>query len=363
MKSNHHTHDLASIRAIYELPLTTLIMRAQQVHHTHHNPAGVLLCALKSIKTGACPEDCSYCPQSAHNHTFVEAEVLMETETILTDARNAKAGGAARFCMGAAWRSVRDGRQFDSVLETVRGVKSLGLQVCCTLGMLSPDQATRLKQAGCDVYNHNLDTSREFYPSIVTTRSYDDRLQTLAHVRAAGMDVCSGGILGMGETIDDRLAMLAELAALDPQPDSVPINALVAVEGTPLAGRQRVDSIEFVRTLATARILMPRAVLRLSAGRSEMNDETQALCFLAGANSIFTGDKLLTTGNPGIDEDLALLRRLGLEPLSDVSAAAASQENRAAHDEHDHEHPMRENGTWAHACTGDGHCEEGHAHD
>jgi biotin synthase len=292
-----------------------LIFKAQEAHQANQDPAGVQLCTLKSIKTGACPEDCAYCPQSVHHNTFVEAESLMETETILADARRAKIGGASRFCMGAAWRKVADGKQFDSVLKTVSGVKELGLEVCCTLGMLSEPQAVRLKQAGCDVYNHNLDTSREHYAKIITTRTYDDRLQTLSNVRKAGLEVCSGGIIGMGETVDDRLKMLVELANMDPQPDSVPINALVAVEGTPLAGRKFVDSIEFVRTIAVARILMPKAMVRLSAGRANMNPETQALCYLAGANSIFLGEKLLTTGNPDIEEDMNLMKRLGLHPL------------------------------------------------
>ncbi|MBM3825399.1 MAG: biotin synthase BioB [Verrucomicrobia bacterium] len=307
--------NLTEARALYDLPLNTLIFRAQQAHQAHQDPAGVQLCTLKSIKTGACPEDCAYCPQSVHHNTFVEAEALMETDAILEDARKARAGGATRFCMGAAWRRVADGRQFDSVLRTVSGVKELGLEVCCTLGMVTERQAARLKEAGCDVYNHNLDTSREHYAKIITTRSYDDRLQTLSNIRKAGLEVCSGGIIGMGETVDDRLKMLVELASLDPQPDSVPINALVSVEGTPLAGRRFVDTVEFVRTIAVARILMPRAMVRLSAGRANMNDETQALCYLAGANSIFLGEKLLTTGNPEIEEDMNLLRRLGLHPL------------------------------------------------
>jgi biotin synthase len=307
--------NLTQARALYDLPLNTLIFKAQEAHQSNQDPAGVQLCTLKSIKTGACPEDCAYCPQSVHHNTFVEAESLMETETILADARRAKAGGASRFCMGAAWRRVADGKQFDSVLKTVSGVKELGLEVCCTLGMLSEPQAVRLKQAGCDVYNHNLDTSREHYAKIITTRTYDDRLQTLSNVRKAGLEVCSGGIIGMGETVDDRLKMLVELANMDPQPDSVPINALVAVEGTPLAGRKFVDTIEFVRTIAVARILMPKAMVRLSAGRANMNPETQALCYLAGANSIFLGEKLLTTGNPDIEEDMNLMKRLGLHPL------------------------------------------------
>ena len=307
--------NLTQARALYDLSLNTLIFKAQEAHQANQDPAGVQLCTLKSIKTGACPEDCAYCPQSVHHNTFVEAESLMETETILADARRAKSGGASRFCMGAAWRKVADGKQFDSVLKTVSGVKELGLEVCCTLGMLSEPQAVRLKQAGCDVYNHNLDTSREHYAKIITTRTYDDRLQTLSNVRKAGLEVCSGGIIGMGETVDDRLKMLVELANMDPQPDSVPINALVAVEGTPLAGRKFVDSIEFVRTIAVARILMPKAMVRLSAGRANMNPETQALGYLAGANSIFLGEKLLTTGNPDIEEDMNLMKRLGLHPL------------------------------------------------
>jgi biotin synthase len=307
--------NLTQARALYDLSLNTLIFKAQEAHQANQDPAGVQLCTLKSIKTGACPEDCAYCPQSVHHNTFVEAESLMETETILADARRAKSGGASRFCMGAAWRRVADGKQFDSVLKTVSGVKELGLEVCCTLGMLSEPQAVRLKQAGCDVYNHNLDTSREHYAKIITTRTYDYRLQTLSNVRKAGLEVCSGGIIGMGETVDDRLKMLVELANMDPQPDSVPINALVAVEGTPLAGRKFVDSIEFVRTIAVARILMPKAMVRLSAGRANMTPETQALCYLAGANSIFLGEKLLTTGNPDIEEDMNLMKRLGLHPL------------------------------------------------
>jgi biotin synthase len=309
-------HDLESIREIYSLPLPDLIFRAQQAHRLHHDPAGVQLCTLQSIKTGRCQEDCKYCPQSSRYATGVEPEPLMDTQSVVNAARNALEGGASRFCMGAAWREVRDGPQFDSVLDTVRGVSSLGLEVCCTLGMLTPDQAARLKEAGCAVYNHNLDTSREYYPEIITTRTYDERLETLAAVREAGLQVCSGGILGMGESVEDRLKLLAELAALDPQPDSVPINALVAVAGTPLAEREPVDIFEFVRIIATARILMPRAMVRLSAGRTAMSDEAQALCFIAGANSIFLGDKLLTTPNPGRSEDLRLLDRLGLHPLA-----------------------------------------------
>lgn len=317
---------LSAIREIYELPFPELIFRAQEVHRRHHDPAGIQLCTLQSVKTGRCPEDCSYCPQSAHHETGLAAEPLLATEPILDRAWAARAGGASRFCMGAAWREVRDGPQFESVLASVRGVAALGLEVCCTLGMLTGEQAARLKDAGCTVYNHNLDTSREYYPEIISSRSYDDRLATLACVRQAGLQVCSGGILGMGENVEDRLKLLRELASLDPQPESVPINALVPVPGTPLAGQAPVDPFEFVRIVATARILMPRAMVRLSAGRTAMTDEAQALCFLAGANSIFIGDKLLTTPNPDRNDDRYLLKRLGLHPL----AAGDAQANRAA---------------------------------
>jgi len=314
------TLDLESIREIYELPLPELMFRAQETHRRHHDPAGVQLCTLQSIKTGRCPEDCKYCPQSAHYNTGLDAEPLMDEAAVLAAARAARDGGASRFCMGAAWREVRDGAQFDSVLATVRGVSELGLEVCCTLGMVTGAQAGRLKEAGCTVYNHNLDTSREFYPEIITTRTYDDRLETLAAVRAAGLQVCSGGILGMGEGVEDRLKLLRELASLDPQPDSVPINALVPVPGTPLAESAPIGAFEFVRMIALARILMPRAMVRLSAGRTAMSDELQALCFLAGANSIFLGDKLLTTPNPERSDDLRLLQELGMHPLAAQAA-------------------------------------------
>jgi biotin synthase len=320
--------DLTSIREIYELPLPELMFRAQETHRRHHDPAGVQLCTLQSIKTGRCPEDCKYCPQSAHYNTGLDTEPLMDEEAVLAAARAAREGGASRFCMGAAWREVRDGPQFDSVLATVSGVSALGLEVCCTLGMLSGSQAGRLKEAGCTVYNHNLDTSREFYPSIITTRTYDDRLATLAAVRASGLQVCSGGILGMGESVDDRLKLLRELASLDPQPDSVPINALVPVEGTPLAECAPIEPFEFVRIIATARIILPRAMVRLSAGRTAMSDELQALCFLAGANSIFLGDKLLTTPNPERSDDMRLLTQLGMHPLEAKGEPRRSQASR-----------------------------------
>ena len=310
------SYDLKAIQAIYNLPLPELMYRAQTVHRANHDASAVQLCTLKSIKTGRCQEDCKYCPQSAHYSTGLEPEPLMDTESILSSAQDALKQGASRFCMGAAWREVKDGPQFDSVLKTVEGVSSLGLEVCCTLGMLSGNQATRLKEAGCTVYNHNLDTSREYYPEIISTRTYDDRLNTLASVREAGLQVCSGGILGLGESVDDRLKLLAELASLSPQPDSVPINALVPVEGTPLGEQAPVDVFEFIRVIATARILMPKAMVRLSAGRTAMSDEAQAMAFLAGANSIFLGDKLLTTPNPEVSDDMRLFNRLGLHPMA-----------------------------------------------
>lgn len=320
------TIDLASVRALYELPFPELLFRAQETHRRHQDPAGVQLCTLQSIKTGRCPEDCKYCPQSSRYSTGLEPEPLMETASILESAKAARDGGASRFCMGAAWREVRDGAQFDSVLETVKGVSDLGLEVCCTLGMLREDQAKRLKSAGCTVYNHNLDTSREFYPEIIGTRTYDDRLNTLAAVRRAGLQVCSGGIMGLGETVDDRLKLLVQLASLDPQPDSVPINSLVPVPGTPLADNAKVDPFDFVRVIAIARILMPKTMVRLSAGRTEMSDELQALCFMAGANSIFLGEKLLTTPNPGRNDDFALMDRLGLHPLAASPSTLAAAE-------------------------------------
>jgi biotin synthase len=275
----------------------------------------VQLCTLLSVKTGGCPEDCAYCPQSSkHDGSPVDAEKMLKPDEVLAAAAQAKAAGATRFCMGAAWREVKDGPAFDSVLEMVRGVKSMGMEACVTLGMLNEHQAQRLADAGLSAYNHNLDTSKSFYGRIITTRTYEDRLRTLQNVRKAGITVCCGGIIGMGESIDDRCAMLATLANLDPQPESVPINALVAVEGTPLAERPPVDPLELVRAIATARILMPKAKVRLSAGRQELSREAQVLCFLAGANSVFYGDKLLTTGNPDVEADQALLRDAGLRP-------------------------------------------------
>lgn len=308
-----HDWTVTELSALYALPLTELVYRAQTVHREHHAANVVQRCTLLSIKTGACPEDCAYCPQSAHYDTMVSPEKLLPVGEVLSAAARAKEAGSTRFCMGAAWREVREGAQFDDVLAMVRGVRELGMEACCTLGMLNESQAARLAEAGLTAYNHNLDTGPEYYGEIISTRTYEDRLRTLRHVRGAGISVCCGGIIGMGERVEDRLEMLAVLASQTPQPESVPINALVPVEGTPLEDRPRVDPIEMVRMIATARIVLPKSRIRLSAGRLEMSDETQALCFLAGANSVFAGDKLLTTPNPGEDRDEALFEKLGLE--------------------------------------------------
>ena len=305
------------MRALFDLPFPELMFRAQSVHRANFDPAAVQISTLLSIKTGGCPEDCAYCPQSARYDTGVRAEKLMDVDAVLAEARAAKAAGASRFCMGAAWRSPKE-RDLDQVCDMVEGVKALGLESCATLGMLTAEQARRLAAAGLDYYNHNLDTSPEFYATIITTRTYQDRLETLEHVREAGIHVCCGGIVGMGETRDDRVGMIATLASLPAHPESVPINMLVQVAGTPLAGEGALDPLEFVRTVAVARITMPRSVVRLSAGREDMSEETQALCFLAGANSIFYGPKLLTTPNPGRDRDRELMERLGLSPMEPI---------------------------------------------
>ena len=302
------------VRALFKLPFPELMFRAAQVHRACFDPTEVQISTLLSIKTGGCPEDCAYCPQSAQYDTGVKAEKLMSLDAVLVEARAAKTAGASRFCMGAAWRSPKE-RDIDNVCAMVEGVKALGLETCATLGMLDAGQARRLKQSGLDYYNHNLDTSPEFYGEIITTRTYKDRLDTLEHVRAAGINVCCGGIVGMGESLEDRIGMIATLAALPVHPESVPINMLVQVAGTPLEGVTKLDPLDFVRTIAVARITMPASVVRLSAGREDMSEETQALCFLAGANSIFYGPKLLTTPNPGRDRDMALLDRLGLRPM------------------------------------------------
>jgi biotin synthase len=294
------------------LPIPDLVLRAQLVHREHHPSTDVQLCSLLSVKTGGCPEDCAYCSQSSRYDTGLEKQRMMKTPEVLEAAGRAKAAGATRFCMGAAWREVKDGPAFDEVLEMVRGVRALGMEACCTLGMLTDTQARKLADAGLTAYNHNLDTSRSFYGSVISTRTYDDRLRTLETVRKAGITVCSGGIIGMGESIDDRCAMLATLANLDPQPESVPVNALAPMPGTPLGERAPVDPLELVRMIATARILIPRSRVRLSAGRLGLSRESQVLCFLAGANSIFYGEKLLTTGNPDVEADQSLLRAVGM---------------------------------------------------
>jgi biotin synthase len=299
------------LRALFALPFPELVFRAQSVHRRHFTPGEVQISTLLSIKTGGCPEDCAYCPQSIRYDTGVKAEKLMALDAVLAEARAAKNGGASRFCMGAAWREPKD-RDLDKVCAMVEGVKALGLETCATLGMLTPHQARRLKASGLDYYNHNLDTSPEYYGAIITTRTHQDRLDTLAAVRAAGIHVCCGGIVGMGESAEDRIGMIVTLANLPVHPESVPINMLVRVEGTPLAGAAALDPIEFVRTIAVARITMPRSVVRLSAGREDMSEEMQALCFLAGANSIFYGPKLLTTPNPERDRDRRLMNKLGL---------------------------------------------------
>jgi biotin synthase len=307
--------NVKDVLGLFELPFTELVYRAASVHRSHFDPAAVQLSTLLSVKTGGCPEDCAYCPQSRRYATGVEDEAILSTETVLAAARTAKSNGASRFCMGAAWRGPKD-RELQKIAEFVREVKALGLETCVTLGMLKPGQAERLREAGLDYYNHNLDTSPEFYGEIISTRAYRDRLDTLERVRAAGIRVCCGGIVGMGESRRDRAGLIAQLSSLDPYPESVPINALVPVEGTPLARQEKLDPLEFVRTIAAARISMPKAWVRLSAGRESMPDAVQALCFLAGANSVFYGEKLLTTGNPEAVRDRALFTRLGLRPTA-----------------------------------------------
>ncbi len=303
---------VADVLALFELPFNDLLWRAQQVHREHFNANEVELATLLSIKTGGCPEDCGYCPQSAHHDTGLTAQKMMAVEEVVEAAKAAKDSGATRFCMGAAWRSPKD-RDLDAVEDMVKAVKALGLETCATLGMLKEEQAQRLADAGLDYYNHNLDSAPEFYGDIISTRDYQDRLDTLGHVREAGLKVCCGGIVGMGETREHRAGLISQLANLNPYPESVPINHLVAVEGTPLADQQKLDPLEFVRTIAVARITMPKARVRLSAGRRELGDGVQALCYLAGANSIFYGDKLLVTGNPEVEQDRALLARLGIQ--------------------------------------------------
>lgn len=306
--------DVVKVKALLDLPFNDLIFRAQLVHRQHHEPNSVQLSTLISVKTGGCPEDCGYCPQAARYHTGVENQDMLSLDEVLSAAGAAKEQGASRFCMGAAWRGPKQ-RDIEKMTEMVSAVKALGLETCATLGMLKPGQATQLREAGLDYYNHNLDTAPEYYDEIITTRHYQDRLDTLKEVRNAGINVCCGGIVGMGEARLSRAGLIAQLANLDPYPESVPINYLVQVEGTPLYGTEALDPLEFVRTIAAARITMPKAMVRLSAGRREMSEAVQALCFLAGANSIFYGDKLLTTGNPDAEGDQALFNKLGLQTL------------------------------------------------
>ena len=314
MGAVRHDWTREEVYDLFALPFPDLMFQAQTVHRMNFDPSEVQISTLLSIKTGGCPEDCAYCPQSSHYEAGVEASKLMDVEAVLTEARTAKDSGASRFCMGAAWRSPKN-KDLESVCTMVKGVKALGMETCVTLGMINGAQAMRLKDAGLDYYNHNLDTSPEYYGNIITTRTYEDRLDTLANVRDAGINVCCGGIVGMGESADDRIGMITTLANLPQHPESVPINMLVRVQGTPLATIETLDDLDFVRTVAVARITMPQSMVRLSAGREDMSDETQALCFLAGANSIFYGAKLLTTPNPGQDRDMALLDWLGITPM------------------------------------------------
>ena len=302
------------VRDLYRRPLLDLVFEAAGVHRAHHKADEMQMCTLLSIKTGGCTEDCKYCSQSIYNNTNLEKEILLKTDEVLAQAQKAKAAGSTRFCMGAAWPKVLDGRAFDRVCDMVKGVSDMGMEACVTLGMLNEAQAVRLKEAGLTAYNHNLDTSEEFYGNVITTRTYQERLDTLANVAKAGISACCGGILGMGESEDDRISFLRTLANLNPQPESVPINMLVPVEGTPLEDQERLDIFEWIRCIAVARILMPRAMVRLSAGRLEISKEAQALAFMAGANAIFTGEKLLTTPNPGKTEDFSLLEELGIKP-------------------------------------------------
>ncbi len=305
---------LEEIHDIYNTPLLELVFRAAQLHRKYNDTAEVQVCTLLSIKTGGCSEDCAYCPQAARYNTGIDVQALMKKDEVLAYAQKAKEAGSTRFCMGAAWREVRDNRDFDRVLDMVKGVNEMGMEVCCTLGMLTEDQAKKLADAGLYAYNHNLDTSKEHYGEIITTRTYDDRLETLENVRKAGVTVCCGGIIGLGETHEDRIGMLHTLATMPEHPESVPINSLVAIPGTPLEHNTKVDVWDMVRMIATARILMPKTMVRLSAGRTDMSVSDQALCFMAGANSIFAGDKLLTTPNPSFDEDNQMFQLLGLKP-------------------------------------------------
>jgi biotin synthase len=312
MKVNTNYSNQKELLALYNKPLLELVFESAQIHREFHNPQEVQLSTLISIKTGGCPEDCGYCPQAARYHTGLDAHKLMSVETVVEQARQAQSNGSSRLCMGAAWREVRDNRDFDKVIQMVESVSEMGMEVCCTLGMLSENQALRLKNAGLYAYNHNLDSSREFYKDIISTRQYDDRLKTIDNARKVGLTVCSGGIIGMGEAVEDRIGLLLSYMAMETPPESIPINALVAVEGTPLEDQKPIEQWEMIRMVATSRIAFPESVIRLSAGRNKMSMEAQALCFLAGAGSIFAGEKLLTTPNPEFDEDAKMFEILGL---------------------------------------------------
>lgn len=314
MTKERHDWTREEILAIYNKPMMELLYEAASVHRAYHNPNQVQVSTLLSIKTGGCPEDCGYCPQAARYHTDIEGNDLMSVQQVKAQALRAKSAGSSRVCMGAAWRNVRDGEEFEQVLEMVRTINKLDMEVCCTLGMITENQAKRLAEAGLYAYNHNLDTSEDYYDDVISTRAYQDRLDTIGNVRKTNVTVCSGGIIGMGESLEDRAGMLVALSTLDPQPESVPINALVAVPGTPLEDQEPVSIWEMIRMVATTRIVIPKTQVRLSAGRTEMSREGQAMCFFAGANSIFAGDKLLTTPNPDVDEDMEMFRLLGLEP-------------------------------------------------
>jgi biotin synthase len=326
MSQIRNNWSLAEISEIYHQPLLELVFQAATIHRQQHTIGEVQVCTLLSVKTGGCPEDCAYCPQAARYNTGLKAHKLMDVDEVLGKASEALANGSTRFCMGAAWREVRDNRDFDKVLEMVKGVNNMGMEVCCTMGMLTDDQAHKLKEAGLHAYNHNLDTSEDYYKEIITTRTYDDRLQTIGNVRKAGISVCSGGIIGLGETHEARIGMLYTLATLPEHPESVPVNALVAVEGTPLEEMKKVPVFDMVRMIATARILMPTTMIRLSAGRLDMPVVEQAFCFMAGANSIFAGDKLLTTPNPGFTDDMAMFELLGLKPREAFKSKARQEE-------------------------------------
>lgn len=343
MSIKRHDWTRDEIIALYNKPMMDLLFEAATIHREHHDPNVVQVSTLLSIKTGGCPEDCGYCPQAARYHTNVEGNDLMSVQTVKAQALRAKSSGSSRVCMGAAWRNVKDGPEFDQVLEMVRTINKLDMEVCCTLGMLTENQAKRLAEAGLYAYNHNLDTSEEYYKEVISTRGFEDRLQTIENVRKTNVTVCSGGIIGMGESVEDRAGMLVALASLNPQPESVPINALVAVEGTPMADEKPVEIWEMIRMVATTRIVMPETQVRLSAGRTQMSREGQAMCFFAGANSIFAGDKLLTTPNPDVNEDMKMFEMLGLVPQKPFTKVSQPKTVEAADSEYQ---PLGEKPRW-----------------